>query len=63
MSRSFSLAVLILQLHNSDYDHDKALEVLVKCPIPPRVDKKWTEDENVSIMSSQLTRVFTDFRS
>ncbi|KAK3869236.1 hypothetical protein Pcinc_025447 [Petrolisthes cinctipes] len=32
-------------LHNSDYDHDKALQALDKCPVPDGIDKKWSEDE------------------
>ncbi|XP_018015061.1 arginine-glutamic acid dipeptide repeats protein isoform X2 [Hyalella azteca] len=33
-------------LHSCDYDHDLALQKLVKCPLPQRIDKKWTEEEN-----------------
>ncbi|KAK4300384.1 hypothetical protein Pmani_027412 [Petrolisthes manimaculis] len=32
-------------LHNSDYDHGKALQALVKCPVPDGIEKKWSEDE------------------
>ncbi|XP_011049609.1 PREDICTED: arginine-glutamic acid dipeptide repeats protein isoform X4 [Acromyrmex echinatior] len=32
-------------LHNSGYDPGRALQALVKCPIPKSVDKKWSEDE------------------
>lgn len=32
-------------LHTSSYDTGKALQALVKNPIPPGVDKKWTEEE------------------
>ena len=34
-------------LHNSGYDPGRALQALVKCPIPKSVDKKWSEDETV----------------
>lgn len=34
-----------LQLHDSGYDPGKALQALVKCPVPKGIDKKWTEDE------------------
>lgn len=33
------------QLHDSGYDPGKALQALVKCPVPKGIDKKWTEDE------------------
>ncbi|RWS31028.1 arginine-glutamic acid dipeptide repeats protein-like protein, partial [Leptotrombidium deliense] len=32
-------------LHESNYDTVKALQALVKNPIPKGIDKKWTEDE------------------
>lgn len=32
-------------LHDSRYDPGKALQALVKCPVPKGIDKKWTEDE------------------
>lgn len=32
-------------LHDSGYDPGKALQALVKCPVPKGIDKKWTEDE------------------
>jgi len=34
-------------LHSSGYDPGRALQALVKCPIPKSVDKKWSEDETV----------------
>lgn len=34
-------------LHHSGYDPGRALQALVKCPIPKSVDKKWSEDETV----------------
>lgn len=33
------------QLHDSGYDPGKALQALVKCPVPKGIDKKWSEDE------------------
>lgn len=35
----------MFQLHDSGYDPGKALQALVKCPVPKGIDKKWTEDE------------------
>lgn len=32
-------------MHDSGYDPGKALQTLVKCPVPKGIDKKWTEDE------------------
>lgn len=34
-------------LHSSNYDTGKALQALVKNPVPKGVEKKWTEDEQV----------------
>lgn len=36
-------------LHDSGYDSSRALDALVKCPIPKGIDKKWSEEEVVSI--------------
>ncbi|XP_077998737.1 uncharacterized protein LOC144451708 [Glandiceps talaboti] len=33
-------------LHENHYDTGRALQALVKCPLPRSVDKKWTEEEN-----------------
>lgn len=41
--------MVFFQLHDSGYDPGKALQALVKCPVPKGVDKKWTEEETVSI--------------
>ncbi|XP_021950630.1 arginine-glutamic acid dipeptide repeats protein isoform X2 [Folsomia candida] len=35
----------LCKLHESGYDPGKALQVLVKCPVPKGIDKKWSEDE------------------
>jgi len=35
------------QLHDSGYDPGKALQALVKCPVPKGIEKKWTEEETV----------------
>lgn len=35
----------IYQLHDSGYDPGKALQALVKCPVPKGIDKKWSEEE------------------
>lgn len=35
----------MLQLHDSGYDPGKALQALVKCPVPKGIDKKWSEEE------------------
>ncbi|RXG60498.1 Arginine-glutamic acid dipeptide repeats protein [Armadillidium vulgare] len=32
-------------LHNSNYDHGKALQTLVKCPVPDGIEKKWAEED------------------
>ncbi|KAF7493019.1 Arginine-glutamic acid dipeptide repeats protein [Sarcoptes scabiei] len=32
-------------LHESDYDTSKALQALVKSPVPKGIEKKWTEEE------------------
>lgn len=37
-------------LHDSGYDPGRALQALVKCPVPKGIDKKWSEEETVSIM-------------
>lgn len=39
----------MFQLHDSGYDPGKALQALVKCPVPKGIDKKWCEEETVSI--------------
>lgn len=39
------LFFILFQLHDSGYDPGKALQALVKCPVPKGIDKKWTEDE------------------
>lgn len=35
------------KLHESSYDTGKALQALVKNPIPPGIEKKWVEEEQV----------------
>lgn len=37
--------ISFLQLHDSGYDPGKALQALVKCPVPKGIDKKWSEEE------------------
>lgn len=32
-------------LHDSGYDPSRALQALVKCPVPKGIDKKWSEEE------------------
>ncbi len=32
-------------LHNHDYDCTRAIQALVKCPIPKNIDRKWSEDD------------------
>ncbi|XP_065205477.1 arginine-glutamic acid dipeptide repeats protein-like isoform X2 [Planococcus citri] len=32
-------------LHDSGYEPGKALQTLVKCPVPKSIEKKWTEEE------------------
>ncbi|KAG8225081.1 hypothetical protein J437_LFUL000060, partial [Ladona fulva] len=32
-------------LHDSGYDPGKALQALVKCPVPKGIEKKWSEEE------------------
>lgn len=34
-----------VQLHDSGYDPGRALQALVKCPVPKGIDKKWSEEE------------------
>jgi hypothetical protein len=45
-----------LQLHNNCYDTGKALQALVRYPVPRGIDKKWTEEETVSFTSSQTIK-------
>ncbi|VVC90825.1 unnamed protein product [Leptidea sinapis] len=33
-------------LHDSGYDPGRALQALVKCPVPKGIEKKWTEEES-----------------
>jgi len=40
----------LFQLHDSGYDPGKALQALVKCPVPKGIEKKWTEEETVRII-------------
>lgn len=35
-------------LHDSGYDSGRALQALVKCPVPKGIDKKWPEEDTVS---------------
>lgn len=37
----------VFQLHESNYDAGKALQRLVKKPVPKLIEKCWTEDEVV----------------
>lgn len=39
--------VCLLQLHESQYDAAKALQCLVKKPVPKLIEKCWSEDEVV----------------
>jgi arginine-glutamic acid dipeptide repeat-containing protein len=32
-------------LHNHDYDCTRAIQALVKCPIPKNIDRKWSDDD------------------
>jgi arginine-glutamic acid dipeptide repeat-containing protein len=32
-------------LHNHDYDRTRAIEALVQCPIPKKIDRKWSDDD------------------
>lgn len=41
---------MLLQLHRFNYDTGKALQALVKCPVPRSVERKWTEDEMVRLI-------------
>lgn len=41
------LFVFVFQLHESNYDAGKALQRLVKKPVPKLIEKCWTEDEVV----------------
>jgi hypothetical protein len=41
--------MLHLQLHDSGYNHGKALDALAKCPAPDGIDKKWSEEETVIV--------------
>ena len=40
--------ILPFQLHSNEYDTAKALQALVRCPVPVSVEKKWNEEEAVS---------------
>lgn len=48
LSLLFLVKIKILQLHDSGYDPGKALQALVKCPVPKGIEKKWCEEETVS---------------
>ena len=37
------------QLHRNLYDTGKALQELVKKPVPRSIEKKWNEEETVSV--------------
>ena len=45
---------LLFWLHESGYDAGKALQRLVKKPVPKLIEKSWTEDEVVSGRESAL---------
>ncbi|KAK0070861.1 hypothetical protein PV326_001994, partial [Microctonus aethiopoides] len=36
-------------LHDSGYDPGRALQALVKCPVPKGIDKKWSEEETAIV--------------
>lgn len=40
---------MLFQLHESGYDAGKALQRLVKKPVPKLIEKGWTEEEVVSM--------------
>lgn len=40
-------------LHDSGYDPTRALQALVKCPVPKGIDKKWSEEETVRLFRSK----------
>lgn len=42
------------KLHESSYDTGKALQALVKNPIPPGIEKKWVEEEQVICIFLQV---------
>lgn len=44
-----------LQLHESSYDAGKALQRLVKKPVPKLIEKCWSEDE---VVRKELTLLF-----
>lgn len=46
--------MLHLQLHDSGYNHGKALDALAKCPAPDGIDKKWSEEETVIFILTSL---------
>jgi hypothetical protein len=46
--------MLHLQLHDSGYNHGKALDALAKCPAPDGIDKKWSEEETVIVTHIEL---------
>lgn len=54
--------ILSPQLHESSYDAGKALQRLVKKPVPKLIEKCWSEDEVVSRTNvfSSIMECFTD---
>ncbi|XP_044741300.1 arginine-glutamic acid dipeptide repeats protein isoform X4 [Chrysoperla carnea] len=44
-SRDHTTLNALQVLHDSNYDPGKALQALVKCPVPKSIDKKWSEEE------------------
>lgn len=49
-----------LQLHESSYDAGKALQRLVKKPVPKLIEKCWSEDEVVSQIKVLLLMLKVD---
>lgn len=42
-------------LHDSGYDPGRALQALVKCPVPKGIDKKWSEEETKRFVKGNCT--------
>lgn len=50
-------------LHDSGYDPGRALQALVKCPVPKGIDKKWSEEETVSSTINNSLSAFNNVHS
>ena len=50
---------MFFQLHKNNYDTTKALQALVKCPAMKTIEKKWSDEDSVSLILN-LSNLFTE---